>query len=156
MIYGYETLAAGWETKQINRYLQFQLGMHYRFIEQKKWSIRAELTPFFGYWIQKKVVGQIPNLLNYQLIEGDNGQVLQELTWTNFSEQVVFNNQEDHRVDAGIVSSFVFQLQTKQLHYFIQPFYEWSFLERRRKTIAPQSTILNRTIGVKIGIIKKF
>lgn len=140
-----------------NSYLQVPLTLQIRIFEKKKFQIFFNIGFYEAYWTFANVNGAIPNIFNTTSTIRNDGQIVQYLSLTNYSEKYQFNSLKDNRFESGLITgiSINYDLNNKY-SAFIESNYYQSLTDQQKKYMINQISKINQTLCISIGCLMKF
>ncbi len=141
-----------------NGYLQLPVMGHFSFGGAKLKGF-ADLGGYAGYWINARVQGTMPNILNppaYTNITSNQqpNNVFDEYTPYSYNEKYQFNTTKDNRLELGLLAGAGISYQlTNTYQLFGEATYYESLTDQQRKYEIGQVPRYNQTYVLSLGIL---
>ena len=135
-----------------NTYIQIPFVAKLKIFEMTRFQIHFNAGVYGAYWTFAMVNGVLPNIFNSSNSVGKDGQIIQYLSLTNYSEKYQFNSTKDNRIELGLTTgiSICYELNSKY-SAFIEPSYYQSLNDQQKKYMVNQVPKINQTLCISIG-----
>ena len=139
-----------------NTYFHLPSFVQFRMIKKYNYEIFLNAGFYGGYWAFANVEGVTPNIFDSFDSISDNGQSIQYIQLTSYSEKHNFNGRKDNRFEVGwltgIVASYNF---SKKGSAFLEFRYYHALSDQQKKYMIIQTPKYNQTIFITIGYTLK-
>ncbi len=140
-----------------NNYLQIPETIKLRFFERRRIQLSFSIGTYIAYWVFAKVNGVTPNIFNNTNIIKDNGEIVQYLNLTSYSEKYQFRDIKDNRVELGLTSGIsINYCLNNRYSTFIEFSYFHSLTDQQKKYELNHLSKINQTINVSLGCYINF
>jgi hypothetical protein len=135
-----------------NSYFQMPINVQLKILKIKKFKLFIKAGIFGAYWAFAKVNGAMPNIFNSTNTIGNDGQIVQYLSLTVYSEKYQFNGTKDNRFEFGLSTgiSIYYELNNKY-SVFIETSYYQSLIDQQKNYMINQVSKANQTLCFSIG-----
>ncbi|QNK63469.1 PorT family protein [Pedobacter sp. PAMC26386] len=111
---------------------------------------------YSAYWAHSRKKGEIPNLSNLSLQDGDYTNVFQNMQRFSYDATYHFNSKLDNRWEFGWVAGLDFQYTlVKRIACFINARYYYSLTDQGKDYSVNQQQRFNETMVVTAGLLFK-
>lgn len=136
----------------------FQLPVSVQVNVQKKNIVGFLCAGVYGaYWAFGKIKGAVPNILDISDSVGPNGQIIETLGVTTFSEKYEFDSRKDRRFEFGWLADVgIGYIVNEKYNLFIEARYYHSISDQQKPYMENQVGKYNNTPGFSVGILIPF
>jgi hypothetical protein len=138
----------------INSYLQIPVVAQFKVIEKKKINVAINSGVYGGYRAFAKIKGAIPNIYNnINDSIGNNGQSIQHIRLTSYSEKYHFL-KEDNRFEFGWILGIALNYQFNRNYSVVfECNYYQAITNQQKNYIIYQTPKYNETLFASIGCL---
>lgn len=141
----------------VNSYFQTPINIQFKIFEIKKMSFVINTGVYGAYWYLSNIKGSIPNIFNSTETIGNGGEIIQNLTTTNFSEKYKFNSIIDNRFEYGFDAGLGLYYKVNNSYSLFLDFnYYQSLTDLQKKYMINQISKSNQTLCISIGYLMRF
>ena len=140
-----------------NTYLQLPITAKIKIFEERKFKVFFNNGIYGAYWLFAKVKGTTPNIFNTSANLGSDGQIIQYLSLSSYSEKYQFNNDKDNRFEFGLQTGIAieYKINNKYSISFECKYYH-SLTDQQKEYMIEQISKFNQTFSISVGFLLKF
>ena len=140
-----------------NGYIQVPFTVQFKIFEEKKVTVFLNAGIYCAYQAYSKVKGTTPGIFNSVDSVTTDGQIIQYLSFVNYSEDYHFNNKRDNRLEFGFgMGAEIHYALSRKYSVLIQSVYFQSVTDQQRKYMINQRTRINQTFSLSMGCMIRF
>ncbi len=140
-----------------NSYIQLPIAVKLRLLEKRKFQIFLKAGVYGAYWAYANVKGTTLNIFNSTHTISNEGQIIQYLSLTDYSEKYQFNDTKDNRYEFGLNSGISIQYAlNRKYSALIESNYFQSVTDQQKHYMINQISKINQTLCISIGCIITF
>lgn len=143
--------------KFTNSYFQVPINIQFEMFKIKRITLLINTGVYGAYWIYSKISGNVPNIFSNTETIGNDGQIIQNVTLTNFVEKYQLNNEIDNRFEYGFNTGLELSYKVNNNHSLFGDFnFYQSLTDQQKKYMINPISKRNQTLCISIGYSYKF
>ncbi|HEY4788607.1 MAG TPA: porin family protein [Bacteroidales bacterium] len=139
-----------------NTYFQIPVTIQLEIFKIKEFEFSIKTGLYGAYWAFAKVNGAIPNIFSSTDIVGNNGQIVQYLSFVKYSEKYQFNKTKDNRFEFGLKTGIGINYPFHKKYSLLAEFnYVQSITDQQKRYMVNQTQKFNETFSISVGCLIK-
>jgi len=136
-----------------NSYIQVPFALQVILRQQRKIQLCTEIGGFISYWAAGKLKGQIPNILNSHSSITSDGEIIENLEWSNFNEHYKFSEIRDNRFELGVLLGGGVKVPVNKYVLFFNGVWATSLTGQRKEYSINGDRKVNEMFVIRMGIM---